>query len=44
MIDIKINKPTDLIKPSEMISNKWPEGQIFQMARPIEAKVRIELT
>lgn len=31
MIEIKINKPTDLIKPSEMISNKWPEGQIFQM-------------
>jgi hypothetical protein len=96
MIEIKVNRPDDLIEPSEMISNKWREGQVFQiysngvpdtsyfihcglneprlvhlwynsfgdqkyglstsdsedlklyhphiMARPIEAKVRIELT
>lgn len=31
MIEIRINKPSELIKPVEMLSNKWKDGQVFQM-------------
>lgn len=31
MIDIRITKPSELIKPVEMLSGRWKEGQVFQM-------------
>ena len=31
MIEININKPVELIKPVEMLSSRWKEGQVFQM-------------